>query len=100
MRGAVPVEIPAAKMFAGEIYEVLKGHGLHKEPVGVDVMDMQCLQALQALGLNVVDGTQVIQDAKMIKNPDEILMLEHAASLVDAAYDRVHQFLRPGVREG
>jgi Xaa-Pro aminopeptidase len=99
MRGAVPVEIPAAKMFAGEIYEVLKDYGLHKEPLGVDVMDMQCLQALQALGLNVVDGTPVIQDAKMIKSPDEILMLEHAASLVDAAYDRVHQFLRPGVRE-
>ena len=99
MRGAVPVEIPAAKMFAGEIYELLKSLNLHREPLGVDVMDVQCLRALEALGLNVVDGTQVIQDAKMIKNPDEISMLEHAASLVDAAYFEVHKMLRPGVRE-
>ncbi len=99
MRGAVPVEVPAAKMFAGEIYETLKSHGLEKEPLGVDVIDMQCLEALQKLGLKVVEGLQPVQDAKMIKNQDEIQLLEQSASLVDAAYDQVHQVLRPGVRE-
>ena len=99
MRGAVPAEVPAAKMFAGEIYETLKSHKLEKEPLGVDVIDMQCLEALQKLGLKVVEGLQPVQDAKMIKNQDEIQLLEQSASLVDVAYDKVHSFMRPGVRE-
>ena len=32
-------------------------------------------------------------------NPDEVSLLTQAASMVDAAYEDLYQFLRPGVRE-
>ena len=38
-------------------------------------------------------------DARRIKTPDEITLLTTAATLVDAAYDELYRFLRPGVRE-
>ena len=60
---------------------------------------MPVLAALQAEGLDVVDGQQVFLDARRIKTPDEIGLLTQACSMVDAAYEELYEFLRPGVRE-
>ena len=49
--------------------------------------------------LDVVDGQQVFLEARRIKTADEIGLLTQAASMVDAAYEELYSFLRPGVRE-
>jgi Xaa-Pro aminopeptidase len=49
--------------------------------------------------LTVVDGQQVFLEARRIKTVDEIALLAQACSMVDAAYDELYAFLRPGVRE-
>ena len=77
----------------------LREHGLAGEPVGVDLIEMPVLAALQAEGLEVVDGQQVFLEARRIKTPDEIALLTQACSMVDAAYEELYEFLRPGVRE-
>ena len=46
---------------------VLREHGLAGEPVGVDVVEMPVLAALQAEGIEVVDGQQVFLEARRIK---------------------------------
>ena len=46
-----------------------------------------------------VDGQQVFMEARRIKTRDEITLLAQACSMVDAAYDELYEFLRPGVRE-
>jgi Xaa-Pro aminopeptidase len=69
------------------------------EPVGVDVVELPVLEALKAAGLEVVDGQQLFLEARRIKTPDEITLLATACTLVDAAYDELYRFLRPGVRE-
>ena len=38
-------------------------------------------------------------EARRIKTSDEIRLLTQAASMVDAAYEELYRFLRPGVRE-
>src|SRR5215210_4227315 len=38
-------------------------------------------------------------NARELKSPDEIALLQHASGMVDAAYDELYRFLRPGVRE-
>ena len=78
---------------------VLREHGLEGEPVGVDVVEMPVLAALRAEGLDVVDGQQVFLEARRIKTADEISLLTQACAMVDAAYDELYAFLRPGVRE-
>jgi Xaa-Pro aminopeptidase len=57
------------------------------------------LFALQQAGISVVDGQQVFLNARRIKTGDEIALLTQAASMVDAAYEELYTFLRPGVRE-
>jgi Xaa-Pro dipeptidase len=54
---------------------------------------------LQKAGMSVVDGQQVMLDAREIKNIDEIALLNQAASMVDGVYHMIWEELKPGVRE-
>ena len=99
LRGAFPPAAPVAAEVARKIADELREHGLEREPVGVDVVEMPILAALRAEGLDVVDGQQVFLEARRIKTADEIGLLTQACAMVDAAYDELYGFLRPGVRE-
>jgi len=99
LRGAFNPDAGIADGVAAKIKRELDRHGLAGQPVGVDVAELPVLAALEAAGLEVVDGQQVFLDARRIKTTDEITLLTTAATLVDAAYDELYRFLRPGVRE-
>jgi Xaa-Pro aminopeptidase len=99
LRGAFHPDAGIAESVADKIYRELDRYGLTGEPIGVDIAEMPVLQALRARGLDVVDGQQVFLEARRIKTADEITLLTTAASMVDAAYDDLYGFLRPGVRE-
>jgi Xaa-Pro dipeptidase len=99
LRGAFNPDAGIAADVASKIATVLREHGLVGEPVGIDVVEMPVLAALRAEGIETVDGQQVFLKARAIKTKDEIALLTQAVSMVDAAYDELYQFLRPGVRE-
>jgi Xaa-Pro aminopeptidase len=99
LRGAFNPKAGIAEEVASKISRELRERGLEGEPVGVDVVEMPVLAALQAAGLQVTDGQQVFLEARRIKTPDEIGLLATSCTLVDAAYEELYGFLRPGVRE-
>jgi Xaa-Pro aminopeptidase len=57
------------------------------------------LFALQKEGIQVVDGQQLMSEARVIKTQDEISLLNMAAMQVDAAYDELYMAMKPGMRE-
>ena len=99
MRGAMgdATGIPAA--LAEMIWTELHERGLEDEPVGMDVPDLTTLLALQRKGLQITDSQPVMLEARKIKSADELALLDQAAGIVDAAYEEIHQLLRPGIRE-
>jgi Xaa-Pro aminopeptidase len=99
LRGAIAPAAGRAEDVAAKVYAELAEAGLANEPLGVDMIEMPVLFALQKLGISVVDGQQVFLEARRIKTGDEISLLSTAAAMVDAAYDQLYEFLRPGVRE-
>lgn len=99
LRGAMAPGAGRAEDVARKIRVALEERGLLGEPVGVDIVEPPVLFALQREGVQVVDGQQLMHDAREIKTRDEILLLNHAAMLVDAAYDELYRQLRPGMRE-
>ena len=99
LRGAINPLVGMGENVATKIKRELDLYGLAGEPLGVDVIELPVLAALQAAGITVVDGQQVFLEARRIKTTDEIRLLTHACAMVDAAYDNLYQFLRPGVRE-
>ena len=99
LRGAFHPDAAIADEVARKIKLELDQRGLSGQPLGVDVIEPPVLFALQRAGLTVVDGQQVFLEARRIKSREEIALLTQACSMVDAAYDGLYQFLRPGVRE-
>jgi len=99
LRGAFHPSAGIAEEVASKIKRELAKFGLLDEPLGVDVIELPILFALQNAGITVVDGQQIFLEARRIKTNDEIGMLTHAASMVDTAYEELYRFLRPGIRE-
>jgi Xaa-Pro aminopeptidase len=73
--------------------------GLLDDPVGVDVIELPVLFALQEAGITVADGQALMQDVRMIKTEDEITLLNTACAMVDSAYDHLYRAMKPGFRE-
>src|SRR5262245_31347182 len=99
LRGAFHPDAGIAQDVARKVVDELHEHGVAGAPLGVDLIEMPVLSALRAEGVDVVDGQQVFLDARRLKTPDEITLLTQACSMVDAAYEDLYEFLRPGVRE-
>ena len=99
LRGAFNPDAGIAESVAAKIKRELEKFGLLGEPLGVDIVELPILFALQQAGITVVDGQQTFLNARRIKTGDEIALLTQAASMVDAAYEQLYTFLRPGVRE-
>src|SRR5579872_5115737 len=99
MRGAMSPESGRAEDVAAKIRRSLEERDLAGEPVGVDVVEPVVLFALQREGIQVVDGQQLLQQARMIKTRDEITLLDTACMMVDAAYEELYREMRPGMRE-
>lgn len=99
LRGAFNPEAKIADGLAAKVHRELEKAGVAQEALGVDVIEMPVLAALQRAEISVVDGQQVFLNARRIKLPDEVSLLTQAAAMVDAAYEDLYEFLRPGVRE-
>lgn len=99
LRGAMLPAAGRAEDVARKIRIELEQRGLLNEPVGVDAVELPVLFALQAEGIKVVDGQQLMQQARVIKTRDEITLLNSACMMVDAAYEELYRFMKPGARE-
>ncbi len=99
LRGAFHPGAGIAEEVARQVLAELREHGLAGEPLGIDMAEMPVLAALRAAGVQTVDGQQVFLEARRTKTRDEISLLSQACAMVDAAYQELYGFLRPGVRE-
>ena len=99
MRGAVPPTAGLFEQAAREIKELLTREGVADMPVGIDVVEPPFLFALQKEGVVVRDGQQVMLEARVIKNADELTLLNMAAAMGDGVYQDIFEALKPGVRE-
>jgi Xaa-Pro aminopeptidase len=99
LRGTVAPSFGLMKKHAEELASMLREAGVADMPIGVDIIEPPMMFELQKAGLNIVDGQQIMLEAREIKSQDEIALLNHAAAMVDGAYDLVNRELKPGVRE-
>src|SRR5438046_3649880 len=75
LRGAISPEAGRAEDVAEKIRVELDERGLMPGPIGADAVEPPVLFALQAAGIEVVDGQQLMQEARVIKTVDEITLL-------------------------
>jgi Xaa-Pro dipeptidase len=99
LRGAVAPDVGLFKRAADQIKEIMRSEGVADMPLGVDLIELPMLSALQDAGLIVHDAQQVMLTAREVKSVDEIMLLSTAASMVDGVYQLIFEALKPGVRE-
>jgi Xaa-Pro aminopeptidase len=98
-RGAVAPTVGLMESAVAEIRLLLTEAGVADQPVGVDIVEPPFLFEMQKQGLTVVDAQQHMLDARVIKSPDEIMLLTQAVAMVDGVYQGIVARLKPGIRE-
>jgi Xaa-Pro aminopeptidase len=98
-RGAVAPTVGLMESAVAEIKALLTDAGVANRPVGVDIVEPPFLFEMQRQGLTVVDAQQHMLDARVIKSPDEIMLLTQAVAMVDGVYQGIVERLKPGIRE-
>ena len=98
-RGAVAPEAGLMRDAVTEIKSLLTEAGVADAPLGLDIVEPPFLFELQRQGITVRDAQQSMLDARVIKSPDEIMLLNQAAAMVDGVYQDIVDVLKPGVRE-
>src|SRR5690606_28999920 len=82
-----------------EIASLLREHGAADAPLGIDIIEPPFLFELERQGIRIADAQQPMLDARVIKNQDEIMLLNQAAAMVDGVNQDIVDALKPGVRE-
>jgi len=88
-----------AKRWAAEIADLVAAHGGGNRRLAVDRINPEGFQALTALGVEVVDGQEPLEQARCIKSADEIRCLEQAIAACETGLARMEAALAPGISE-
>lgn len=88
-----------ARLWAGEIEELVRNHGRGERRIAVDRLDPPGLRALEALGLTVIDGQEPINRARLVKTPHEITALREAIQVCEESMRRMDAVREPGISE-
>ena len=99
MRGAVGADLTLFRDAAKEIKSILAAEGVANMPLGVDMIELPMMFALQKEGIEVRDGQQAMLQAREVKNVDELTLLNMASAMVDGVYQDIAEALKPGVKE-
>src|SRR5215471_1886120 len=99
LRGAIAPSAGLMRDAVTQIKDLLTDAGVADQPVGVDIVEPAFLFEMQRQGLSVVDAQQLMLDARVLKSPDEIMLLTQAAAMVDGVYTDIVEVLKPGIRE-
>ena len=88
-----------AKLFASEIQQQLREKGLIGEKLAITGFDNFASQALIDLDIKIEDAWPLMLEARAIKNIDEINCMKMVATITEAAWYKVSEALRPGIRD-
>jgi Xaa-Pro aminopeptidase len=88
-----------AAAWAAEIADLISAHGGGNRRLAIDNADRQGIAALQALGISVQDGQEVMEVARALKSEDEIKAMRCALATCEMAMRVMQAHLVPGITE-
>lgn len=85
--------------WADEIVELVTEHSGGDRRIAVDQIDLDAARALEHRGLTLVGGHALMEEARLIKSPDEIIAMRCAIHACQANIDDMWSICEPGVSE-
>ena len=89
----------AARGLADDVVEYLAEIGSSNRRVAVEYVNPSVTQALEARGIEVIDGVRISELARVIKSEDEIACMRWAIAVGEHGARMMKRALRPGVSE-
>ncbi len=96
---AGPRAAESVRRWAGEIAELATAHGGGARRIAFDRLDPAGAAALQALGVEAVDGLELMDFARSIKSEDEIACMTDAIRACEVGLARMQAAHQPGITE-
>lgn len=90
----------AADSFANEVRILLQEHAPGLKRLAVDKIMVPGLRALEAQGLEIMEGEEVTEKARAVKGPDEIRAMRCASHACEASVRAMEAFARENVPRG
>ena len=94
-----PALVERAGRWAQEIDDLLRRCGGDNRRLGLDRANPVAVAALQALGIEVCDGTEVMEHARRIKSAGEIQCMRASIAVCETAIHEMRTRLAPGMTE-
>ncbi len=79
--------------------DLVRQHGGGNKRLAFDQVDSHGIPHLNREGIEVIYGEDVMEEARKIKSPDEILCMRRAIVACEAAMHEMENALRPGISE-
>jgi Xaa-Pro aminopeptidase len=89
----------AARALADDVVAYLDEIGSRNRRVAVEYVNPSVTQALEARGVDVIDGVRIAELARLIKSEDEIACMRWAIAVGEHGAAMLKRALRPGVSE-
>ncbi|NNE79981.1 MAG: aminopeptidase P family protein [Silicimonas sp.] len=89
-----------AKVFAGDVRDLIVEHGGGNMALGVDKIMLHGVRALEAMGFDLKEGEELTEKARAVKGPDEIKAMRCAHHACDTAVAAMEAFARAEVPGG
>ena len=96
--GGTNIDI-AARDLADDVVNYLAEIGSSNRRVAVEYVNPSVTQALEARGIEVIDGVRIAELARLIKSEDEIACMRWAIAVGQHGASMMRRALRPGVTE-
>ena len=88
-----------ARRWSAEIAELVRSHGDGSRRLAIDRINPEGVDALEAHGIAVVSGEEVMEHARAVKSPHELVAMRRAIAACEAAMGVMEAALRPGMTE-
>lgn len=85
--------------WASEIDDLLRQSGGDNRRLAIDKCDPAGTWALEERGVEILDGQEVLEQARLIKSDLELQAMTHAIAVAEIGMERMREALRPGMSE-
>lgn len=88
-----------ALAWCAEIVDLMQQHGGGNRRLAVDRIAPLGTQLLMQNGIDVVEGFPLMEEAREIKSPGEIVLMRHAIAVCESGMHAMREALAPGITE-
>ena len=91
--------VPNAEKLAQDILDYLAEIGTDNRRVAIEYVNPSITQELERRGLEVIDGVNIVERARLIKSPEEIECIRWSIAVAQHGIAKMREVLRPGITE-